>query len=220
MTKETDAQWESAKARMTGECTCNREHWQPHAESCPAYKPRPLLTIENIRSGAFPSDAHAVGFLLGEVDILRGNLSLAEEGLANAMQEIERLKAALRLLDNGFKYSTEVCNIARGALAQSSHEPSEQPFKITATCECGLTHSAMSNQPFKMLGIMCPCGKVTPFIRDAESSQGASRDASKANDGGPLCSDCPPVGYPTDKTRCDECPRRSTSRDASSGKGK
>lgn len=24
-----------------------------------------------------------------------------------------------------------------------------------------------------------------------------------------LCSDCPPVGYPTDKTRCVECPRRT-----------
>lgn len=23
---------------------------------------------------------------------------------------------------------------------------------------------------------------------------------------GDLCSDCPPVGYPTDRTRCDECP--------------
>ena len=23
-----------------------------------------------------------------------------------------------------------------------------------------------------------------------------------------LCSDCPPVGYPTDRTRCEECPRR------------
>jgi hypothetical protein len=23
-----------------------------------------------------------------------------------------------------------------------------------------------------------------------------------------LCEDCPPVGYPTDKTRCTECPRR------------
>lgn len=25
-----------------------------------------------------------------------------------------------------------------------------------------------------------------------------------------LCEDCPPVGYPTDKTRCAPCPRRST----------
>lgn len=24
-----------------------------------------------------------------------------------------------------------------------------------------------------------------------------------------LCSDCPPVGYPTDKTRCSPCPRRN-----------
>ncbi len=23
------------------------------------------------------------------------------------------------------------------------------------------------------------------------------------------CEDCPPVGYPTDKTRCSECPRRT-----------
>lgn len=23
-----------------------------------------------------------------------------------------------------------------------------------------------------------------------------------------LCSDCPPVGYPTDETRCEPCPRR------------
>lgn len=27
---------------------------------------------------------------------------------------------------------------------------------------------------------------------------------------GDLCEDCPPVGYPTDKTRCLPCPRRNT----------
>lgn len=26
-----------------------------------------------------------------------------------------------------------------------------------------------------------------------------------------LCDDCPPVGYPTDKTRCLPCPRRAMS---------
>ena len=25
-----------------------------------------------------------------------------------------------------------------------------------------------------------------------------------------LCSDCPPVGYPSEKTRCHPCPRRAT----------
>jgi hypothetical protein len=35
------------------------------------------LTLENIRSGAFPSDAHAVGFLLGEIKRLTGQLNFA-----------------------------------------------------------------------------------------------------------------------------------------------
>ncbi len=55
----------------TETCTCKAEHWQPHAESCPAYKPKPLLTIENIRSGVVPADAVAAGFLLGQVERLQ-----------------------------------------------------------------------------------------------------------------------------------------------------
>lgn len=31
--------------------------------------------------------------------------------------------------------------------------------------------------------------------------------AARAKSDSELCSDCPPAGYPTDKTRCDECPR-------------
>lgn len=38
------------------------------------------LTLENIRSGAFPSDAHAVGFLLGEIERLT-RISLAARAL-------------------------------------------------------------------------------------------------------------------------------------------
>lgn len=33
---------------------------------------------------------------------------------------------------------------------------------------------------------------------------------SKLRDGSALCEDCPPVGYPTDATRCTPCPRRAT----------
>lgn len=55
---------------MTKQCTCKAEHWQPHADTCPAKIERPLLTLENIRSGVVPSDAVAVGFLLGELDRL------------------------------------------------------------------------------------------------------------------------------------------------------
>jgi hypothetical protein len=80
-----------------------------------------LLTLENIRSGAVPSDAVAVGFLLGEVDILRGNLSLAEEGLANAMQEIERLRSDFknfhRLLCERFGYGHDEVDWKRDQLS-------------------------------------------------------------------------------------------------------
>lgn len=41
-----------------------------------------LLTLENIRSGDVPSDAIAVGFLLGEIERLRGEAEVADEQLA------------------------------------------------------------------------------------------------------------------------------------------
>lgn len=45
------------------------------------------------------------------------------------------------------------------------------------------------------------------IYRDEESYLIAQWDAM--HEGATLCSDCPPVGYPTDSTRCDECPRKS-----------
>jgi hypothetical protein len=116
-------------------------------------------------------DSTSLGKALNEVsslrasnEQLRGNLSLAEEGLANYALEVERLKAALRLLDNGFKYSADVCNIARGALAQSAHEP--LPVDPLASVDCWLESY---------------CGLVHPqaqkALRDIIDA-GASRDLS------------------------------------------
>jgi hypothetical protein len=83
---------------MTNPCTCKAEHWQPHAEGCPAKVER-----------------------MTKKDVLDSPLDV---GLM--VIEIERLRAALRILTNGFRYPTEVCNIARGALAQSASEPTPQ----------------------------------------------------------------------------------------------
>jgi len=41
--------------------------------------------------------------------------------------------------------------------------------------------------------------------------------SSDRPEGDGLCEDCPPVGYPTDRTRCAPCPRRAT--DAAEGAG-
>ena len=49
----------------------------------------------------------------------------------------------------------------------------------------------------------------TPVFSDAVAfdSRAIDRDAL-ARDRLTLCEDCPPVDYPTDKTRCLPCPRR------------
>lgn len=60
----------------------------------------------------------------GECYVLNAEYGELWAAYGEQEQEIERLKAALRILTNGNKYSTEVCNIARGTLAQSDHEPS------------------------------------------------------------------------------------------------
>jgi hypothetical protein len=42
----------------------------------------------------------------------------------------------------------------------------------------------------------------------AEEDRERGRVAVQAID--TLCEDCPPVGYPTDETRCTPCPRRQS----------
>lgn len=38
-------------------------------------------------------------------------------------------------------------------------------------------------------------------------------DAGEGREAQRLCSDCPPVDYPTDKTRCEPCPRAARNRE-------
>lgn len=68
----------------------------------------------------------------------------------------------------------------------------------------------------------CCCGEfrsiedvIAEHERDpakkAALDRARSRQPSREPAVSPLCSDCPPVGYPTDSTRCEVCPRRGTS---------
>lgn len=52
---------------------------------------------------------------------------------------------------------------------------------------------------------MAADGPVTPTLQEMRQDE-ISRIYMLA--GSKLCEDCPPVGYPTDKTRCEPCPRR------------
>lgn len=50
------------------------------------------------------------------------------------------------------------------------------------------------------------------YVEDVAALLAALDDRAQQEDG-ETCSDCPPAGYPTDKTRCDECPRMAQGED-------
>ena len=47
-----------------------------------------------------------------------------------------------------------------------------------------------------------------PYAEGADAYLAGQPEMANPYDPEDDCSDCPPLGYPTDKTRCDECPRR------------
>jgi hypothetical protein len=49
-------------------------------------------------------------------------------------------------------------------------------------------------------------------LMTADDWQRAEDEAGVVDPPDALCEDCPPVGYPTDETRCDECPRSFANR--------
>src|SRR6185437_3679480 len=55
------------------------------------------------------------------------------------------------------------------------------------------------------IGVHALAELLWPSGSSDKPAEGPSEDPSA------LCSDCPPVGYPTDRTRCTECPRREPS---------
>jgi hypothetical protein len=76
---------------MTNPCTCKAEHWQPHADSCPQANQNKPSVVTNEQFPTYEQLAEGWKQMQAERDHLRGNLSLAEEGLASAMQEIKEL---------------------------------------------------------------------------------------------------------------------------------
>jgi ribosomal protein L34E len=52
--------------------------------------------------------------------------------------------------------------------------------------------------------------KIHQAIEHLQGFVGPDNPTPFPIDGEPLCSDCPPFGHPTNKTRCAECPRMET----------
>jgi hypothetical protein len=52
------------------------------------------------------------------------------------------------------------------------------------------------------------CDRIIAEIDAWQEEQANAEAAARERKTAALCGDCPPVGYPTDKTRCAVCPRR------------
>lgn len=162
-----------------------------------------LLTLENIRSGAVPSDAVAVGFLLGEIERLRA-----------ALNEIEKLTSPQVTLHYHCKQTNVMANLA---LAGSAHEPravdpNGPPHELRPLLENAVKALDM--------GVAISPGSYVHDELKLLLSQGASRDASYDDPNKVNCIICGkvwggrgreesrigPVGSPERPARADEYP--------------
>jgi hypothetical protein len=113
------------------------------------------LTLENIRSGAFPSDAVAVGFLLGEIKRLTGQLNFANREPPHCPS----------------------CNCG-------SSEPCEQRSEVNSIDDVAAICHSVTGLCCHILGspggpcTIGNCAAVRGYLGGPEFAQGASRDAS------------------------------------------
>lgn len=123
---------------MTNYCTCKAEHWQPHTVDCPAYKPpvapTPVSTLR-LLAQCGSMDLSVLGAIADQLERALDAQERTELPYRQAVAECQRLRVGLQKLTNGFKYSTEVCTIAREALAGPTSEPNPQP-PSGAACDC------------------------------------------------------------------------------------
>lgn len=196
------------------------------------------LTLENIRSGAFPSDAHAVGFLLGEIEQLQMRLKRHEPvSLYNGHDidwwkaESERLRDALkrvrRVAAEGTTHTGMIA--ALGNLVDRALNPGNGPLPPDYTYH--------SHEPGAVTRLPVPRTQMTRLSDIADElirqlrkqgmekmqavfdgmrlridpwpdSEGASRDASSGITW--TCESCGMRGRPPDVDTCINCGSKRT----------
>jgi Lar family restriction alleviation protein len=97
------------------------------------------------------------------------------------------------------------CPFCRGeAEALERHNPMSK-WRWSVDCKsstCGMSGPVEASRTEAIIA-----WNTRPSPTDADAPEGLAGEDD-------LCDDCPPVGYPTDKTRCLPCPRRHPTADA------
>lgn len=187
-------------------CACKAEHWQPHAESCPAYKPKPLLTRDewtmkgelSIRGPSYsptPFESRWVRAEWADAEIERllvieklyGESCEKDYDIGAARLEIEQLRNGLEKIALGGHEARMLVKWANEALRTetNAHEPLPCASLPTSNPDCPKCHGAgwvygtqLENPSFDT-----QMDTMTHYTCDSaecnpEQSQGASRDAS------------------------------------------
>ncbi|MDB6104125.1 MAG: hypothetical protein JWO52_4124 [Gammaproteobacteria bacterium] len=111
--------------------------------------------------------------LIAEVVQLRGNLSLAEDGLANYALEVERLRAVIRDLADATsahnKYVDQAAHAVQAWPPRPAAEPSEHPILMEdrAYYDGARQAAAMAHQSLKSMDewIAGGCGNRVPAVK-------------------------------------------------------
>jgi hypothetical protein len=118
--------------------------------------------------------------------------------------EIRALKSSSPPPKGGEGCDTEIIETMRDAISERLGEViSPDGIRAIATLAyTALRASGMTVVP--QAQVASGYGKASMQEGSAEQPKAASEHLSTVH-----CSDCPPTNYPTDKTRCSECPRRA-----------
>ena len=137
----------------------------------------------------------------------------AQKDIVATLAEIDRLRALLRSDEPSDESAFE-----RGKAWQASVDVAEIIRRETAAFAAGA--EAMREVAAELVAINVinfNAGKLMPVDPTLAKFPDVTRRAYSAAIralplptmmGGKLCEDCPPIGYPTDKTRCCDCPRK------------
>jgi hypothetical protein len=165
---------------MTNSCTCKAERWQPHAESCPAYKPKgvhcPCGHLEDNDEHACPV-THArlraeIERLRTQIEILqRANRFLSEQ-VASAHEPGACAVVNEQAEDEGLWFQPVYASEAylqaalrrlHAAVEGASRDASSDVHIQLHKCEhCGATTSIDCVSDFQLIQYICGmCGKET-----------------------------------------------------------
>lgn len=107
------------------------------------------------------------------------------------------------------EYEAKLFISAAALLTRQQEEIAELARRLGGGCDAngGGQHTVIKGGTYSFCG---GCGESLRGIHYCHDKRADLEAAALQAKPETLCEGCPPAGYPTDKTRCEPCPRRTT----------